>query len=385
MPKYNIAFATDENYLPYTFVVCQSIIDSISKQYRDVSSDDSIIFHILTDKSVDIADLQLKANSFQERNKAIIDNLMVIHNIDVDQFAFCKGWGLHASKSTYYRLLLSELLDPSIKEILYLDVDTLVLKDIRDLFDNTDLSNHVAAVVLDPIIANASSDSISKIYGSNDKKQGFNVKLSTYFNAGMLLINLDKWRQDNIGLKCIDLIKFGFPLLDQDALNIAIPNPLIIDGKWNVQTTIYYGYEYNPAQSKFFFRTGYKELSPVKNPKLEEGIISSIEDPAILHFNAFKPWQSQVNSYINNTQYICNDNTYELIQLWQQTASKVIEFSNQLRNIKFDQLMNANILILQLQSEIRSEVKARRRMRKHFALVLFVLLMIQISMFLYID
>lgn len=61
MPKYNIAFATDENYLPYTFVVCQSIIDSISKQYRDISSDDSIIFHILTDKSVDIADLQLKA------------------------------------------------------------------------------------------------------------------------------------------------------------------------------------------------------------------------------------------------------------------------------------------------------------------------------------
>ena len=385
MPKYNIAFATDENYLPYTFVVCQSIIDSISKQYRDVSSDDSIIFHILTDKSVDIADLQLKVNSFQERNKAIIDNLMVIHNIDVDQFAFCKGWGIHASKSTYYRLLLSELLDPSIKEILYLDVDTLVLKDIRYLFDNTDLSNHVAAVVLDPIIANASSDSISKIYGSNDKKQCFNVKLSTYFNAGMLLINLDKWRQDNIGLKCIELVKVGLPFLDQDALNIAITEPLFIDSKWNFQTAIYYAYEYNPVQCKFFFRYGYKDLSPVKNPKLEEGIMSSIDDPAIVHFTSFKPWQIQINSHINNIQYVCNNNNYELIQIWQQTASKVAEFSNQLCNIKFDQWMNASFFILQLQSEIRSEVKARRRMRKQFALVLFALLMIQISMFLYID
>ena len=385
MPKYNIAFATDENYLPYTFVVCQSIIDSISTQYRDISSDDSIIFHILTDKSVDIADLQLKANSFQERNKAIINNLMVIHDIDVNQFASCNGWGIHASKSIYYRLLLSELLDPSIKEILYLDVDTLVLKDIRALFDKTDLSAHIAAVVLDSVIANESADKIISISDPNDKKRRFNINPSNYFNSGMILINLEKWRQHQIGLKCIELVKCNLLYPDQDALNIAIPDPLIIDGKWNVQTTIYYGYEYNPAQSKFFFRTGYKELSPVKNPKLEEGIISSMEDPAILHFNAFKPWQSQVNSYINDTQYICNDNTYELIQLWQQTASKVIEFSNQLRNIKFDQLMNANILILQLQSEIRSEIKARRRMRKHFVIVLFVLLAIQISMFLYID
>ena len=209
MSQYNIAFATDENYLPYTFVVCQSIIDSISTQYRDVSSDDSIIFHILTDKSVDIADLQLKANSFQERNKAIIDNLMVIHDIDVNQFSSCNGWGIHASKSTYYRLLLSELLDPSIKEILYLDVDTLVLKDIRALFDKTDLSNHVAAVVLDASIANEHSDISTNIYGSNDRKQCFSINLSKYFNAGMLLINLDKWRQDNIGLKCIDLLKLA--------------------------------------------------------------------------------------------------------------------------------------------------------------------------------
>ena len=385
MPKYNIAFATDENYLPYTFVVCQSIIDSISTQYRDIASDDSIIFHILTDKSVDIADLQLKANSFQNRNKAIIDNLMVIHNIDVDQFAFCKGWGTHASKSIYYRLILSELLDPNIKEILYLDVDTLVLKDIRALFDNTDLSESIAAVVLDAVIANESNDKIISISDPNDKKQCLNINLSNYFNSGMLLINLDKWREYQIGLKCLELVKCNLLYPDQDALNIAITDPLFIDSKWNFQTAIYYAYEFNPMQGNFSFRSGYKDLSPVKNQKLAEQIISSVDDPAIVHFTAFKPWQNRVNSYINNTQYICNNNNYELIQRWQQTASKVIEFSNQLCNLKFDQWMNASSLILQLQSEIRSEVKARRRMRKHFVIVLFVLLMIQISMFFYID
>ena len=251
MPKYNIAFATDENYLPYTFVVCQSIIDSISTQYRDISSDDSIIFHILTDKSVDIANLQLKANSFQERNKAIIDNQMVIHNIDVDQFASCKGWGTHVSKSIYYRLILSELLDPNIKEILYLDVDTLVLKDIRALFDNTDLSDHIAAVVLDPVIANEYPDKVISISDPNDKKQCLNINLSNYFNSGMLLINLDRWREYQIGLKCIELVKCNLLYPDQDALNIAITDPLFIDAKWNFQTAIYYAYEFNPMQGNF--------------------------------------------------------------------------------------------------------------------------------------
>lgn len=378
MPKYNIAFATDENYLPYTFVVCQSIIDSISKQYRDISSDDSIIFHILTDKSVDIADLQLKANSFQERNKAIINNLMVIHDIDVNQFASCNGWGIHASKSTYYRLLLSELLDPSVREILYLDVDTLVLKDIRDLFDNTDLSNHVAAVVLDTIIANAYSDSISNIYGSNDKKQGFPVHFSKYFNAGMLLINLDKWRQDNIGLKCIDLIKVGLPFLDQDALNIAIPDPLIIDGKWNFQTTALYAYEYSFVKNRLLSRGAGKDLKEMKNNILENNILASIDDPSIIHFTAFKPWQNHVNCSLNNVHYICNNDNFELIKKWQESALKVTEFAGDFNRLKFDQWINASYCINQLNLALKKEVKARRKLRKQFFIALIVLFLIQL-------
>ena len=385
MPKYNIAFATDENYLPYTFVVCQSIIDSISTQYRDISSEDSIIFHILTDKSVYIADLQLKANSFQNRNKAIIDNLMVIHNIDVDQFSSCNGWGIHASKSTYYRLLLSELLDPSIKEILYLDVDTLVLKDIRDLFDNTDLSNHVAAVVLDASIANERSDISTNIYGSNDRKQCLNINLSKYFNAGMLLINLDKWRQDNIGLKCIDLIKVGLPFLDQDALNIAIHDPLIIDGKWNFQTTALYAYEYSFVKNRFLSRGSGKDFQEIKNSILERDLSSAMDDPAIIHFTAFKPWQNHVNCSLNNVHYICNNDNFELIKKWQESALKVTEFAGDFNRLKFDQWINASYCINQVKLALKKEVKARRQLRKQFFIALIVLFVIQLCITLLIS
>ena len=385
MPQYNIAFATDENYLPYTFVVCQSIIDSISKQYRDISTDDSIIFHILTDKSVDIADLQLKANSFQDRNKAIIDNLMVIHNIDVDQFSSCTGWGVHASKSTYYRLLLSEVLDPSIKEILYLDVDTLVLKDIRALFDNTDLSNHVAAVVLDAIASNEDIDSISTIYRSNDEKQDFPVKFSKYFNAGMLLINLDKWRQDNIGLKCIDLIKVGLPFLDQDALNIAIPDPLIIDGKWNFQTGALYAYEYSFVKNKLLARGSGKDLKEMKNNILESDILSAMDDPAIIHFTSFKPWQNHLTSSFNDVHYICNNYNFECIKKWQESALKVTEFAGDFNRLKFDQWINASYCINQVKLALNKEVKARRQLRKQFFIALIVLFVIQLCITLLVS
>ena len=385
MPKYNIAFATDENYLPYTFVVCQSIIDSISTQYRDIASDDSIIFHILTDKSVDIADLQLKANSFQERNKVIIDNQMVIHNIDVDQFTSFNGWGIHASKSIYYRLLLSEVLDPSIKEVLYLDVDTLVLKDIRALFDNTDLSNHVAAVVLDAIASNEDSESLSTIYRTNDKKQGFHIKFSKYFNSGMLLINLDKWRQYQIGLKCIELIKCDLPFPDQDALNIAIPDPLIIEFKWNFQTGALYAYEYSFVKNKLLTRAPGKEFSEIKNSILESDILASMADPAIVHFTAFKPWQNHVNCSLNNVHYICNNYNFECIKKWQESALKVTEFAGNFNRLKFDQWINASYCINQVNLALKKEVKARRKLRKQFFIALIVLFVIQLCITLLIS
>ena len=385
MPQYNIAFATDENYLPYTFVVCQSIIDSISKQYRDISTDDSIIFHILTDKSVDIADLQLKANSFQERNKAIIDNIMVIHNIDVDQFASCNGWGIYASKSIYYRLLLSELLDPSIKEILYLDVDTLVLKDIRALFDNTDLSNHVAAVVLDYSFANEPDDHVKNICKSNDSNNCFNVNLSKYFNSGMLLINLDKWRQYQIGSKCIELIKCNLPFPDQDALNIAIPDPLIIEGKWNFQTTALYAYEYSFVKHRLLSRGSGKDFQEIKNSILERDISSAMDDPAIIHFTVFKPWQNHVNCSFNDVNYICNDYNFELIKKWQEAALKVTEFAGDFNRLKFDQWINASYCINQVKLALNKEVKARRQLRKQFFIALIVLFVIQLCITLLIS
>lgn len=49
MNDYNVVLATDNNYLPYSFVACQSIIDSLESSSaggQTVSNDDRIIFNL---------------------------------------------------------------------------------------------------------------------------------------------------------------------------------------------------------------------------------------------------------------------------------------------------------------------------------------------------
>ena len=81
-------------------------------------------------------------------------------------------------KLVYYRLFLAEILPLNIKKCLYLDADTIILSNLTKLY-NTDLSDYVYGGVLD-----------------------LNVKYLTeeyrYINSGVLLINLDKIRKNDI-------------------------------------------------------------------------------------------------------------------------------------------------------------------------------------------
>ena len=66
MNDYNVVLATDNNYLPYSFVACQSIIDSLESSSdggQTVSNDDRIIFNLIVDNSVNTDILKEKCQS----------------------------------------------------------------------------------------------------------------------------------------------------------------------------------------------------------------------------------------------------------------------------------------------------------------------------------
>ncbi|WP_396126164.1 glycosyltransferase family 8 protein [Anaerobacillus sp. CMMVII] len=137
----------------------------------------------------------------------------------------------YITKETYFRILLPELLSSKIKKVLYLDCDLIVKKDISELW-NTDIKKYILAAVDE-----------SSMFGSGRrrrlKKELGISKRSRYFNAGVLLLNLKKWRKDGVSERIVNYLKRHPKLtfMDQDALNAVLHNEWHqLDYKWNYTT-----------------------------------------------------------------------------------------------------------------------------------------------------
>lgn len=147
---------------------------------------------------------------------------------------------------TYFRFLIPDLLLDSSKA-LYLDPDILVLKSIRNLWE-TDVSDVPLAAVQDlgcPMVhfpSKLSNYRLARKYllGVDPIPNYKELSIpgeATYFNAGVMLMNLDLWRKEKLGEK---LIKFAVEhadhnvSADQYAINGLLWNRIRqIDARWN--------------------------------------------------------------------------------------------------------------------------------------------------------
>ena len=127
----------------------------------------------------------------------------------------------HISISTYYRFLLQELF-PNTDKLIYLDCDLNVLTSLTNLY-NTDISNYYLAAVTD----NSADECIKRL------------NIEQYFNAGVLLINLKKFREDNIQEKLFKYADDNYEKIvygDQDVLNAVCSKKILpLDKEWNAQ------------------------------------------------------------------------------------------------------------------------------------------------------
>ena len=92
--------------------------------------------------------------------------------------------------ATYYRCMFSAILPEEVDKVLYLDCDIVILGDISEYW-NTDMSNYSVACVED--------------IGSNEDERYDILKYDksfSYFDAGVLLINLRYWREHKIDEQC---------------------------------------------------------------------------------------------------------------------------------------------------------------------------------------
>ena len=143
----------------------------------------------------------------------------------------------NGSKFThYYRLFLVSILPETIERILYLDCDMLVLNSLTSLWETQLNTNEITGSVQDTITKTVSSKAYKNVSAvPNWQQLGLNMN-DPYFNSGLLLIDINKWRENMISQKVIDITAQNFEhvlYFDQYGLNVVLRN------KWKLLNTRY--------------------------------------------------------------------------------------------------------------------------------------------------
>ncbi len=145
----------------------------------------------------------------------------------------------HFSRAMYARLFVSRLLPRDIGKVMYLDADLLVLADIGLLWDEPFDDAACLAVPdvscpwVDGGVTRANYERFRLYLGDhpiipNYRALGFSPS-DPYFNSGVLVMDLDRWRADDISQRALDCLETHRRHLlwpDQYALNVAL------HGRW---------------------------------------------------------------------------------------------------------------------------------------------------------
>jgi len=207
----DIFFTIDENFKLYLLITITSIL-------LNSNQDDEFRFHIL-DAGLS-EDTKNKIEKLKESKNFSIDYVKMS---DADFLEYPINPVL-TSKIYYYRLKIPQLF-PNVKRALFLDTDIFVQTSLSELY-NIDMNGKTVAFAPNGNVENELQNDRLGLSGQHQ-----------YFNAGVMLIDCDKWRELNILEKTLNIAKENYEILkwaDQDMLNIIFEkNYLQLSPKWN--------------------------------------------------------------------------------------------------------------------------------------------------------
>lgn len=251
--KIHIAVCLDKGYVMPTGVLMYSTC--VNNQDADID------FHVLIDESVNVKDqhdLKEVVDKFQGKRVLFYS----LKSMTALSFPLVKKY---LTRASYYRLFLSDMLPSTIEKVLYLDGDIIVRHSLLPLW-NSNLANYAVGVVMD------ACDGDIRIY--NRLRYPYQ---KGYFNAGVLLINLKYWRDNNIVNGFVEYLN-NYPERikqeDQDVMNVVLQDrKFMLPVKYNFQTAF--------LRKVLFFDYW----------KYEKDIKDAFADPIIVHFTEkSKPW-----------------------------------------------------------------------------------------------
>lgn len=297
----NIVVCSDNKFIMPTGVMIYSVCKN--NENREVN------FHVIIDESV------------TTENKKKLEEIVVKFNNHL--FFYCIDSSVtqrfpsitYISQATYYRLYMAEILPASLSRVLYLDGDIIVRGDLSSLWE-IDLAGYAVAA----------TPSQGEAGFWNYKDLGYSQDLG-YFNAGVLLVNLEYWRTNDVKSEFEDFIN-KYPerirLVDQDVLNY------VFRGKK----------KHLPI--KYNFQHGFLFAKPNYDwEKYKDEVIEARHNPIIVHYAGGKPWAHNMERYPHPFRSLwfkySNETCWKNEKLWERrTLTYKVKKSvgNFLRKIK---------------------------------------------------
>lgn len=172
----------------------------------------------------------------------------------------------HITTATYYRLAIPTLF-PQFDKVFYADVDMIFQQDLSELYQTALQHGELVAAVPDLAIDD-------KFFFKSPLPAKIGKSEKDYFNAGFLVMNVRKMREENVMAEFDKHAKIKYEMNDQDVLNIVCNGRAqFLPSVYNFQPGHFANYLWGKDKTEISFGHLFKN--------------------ATLHYTGvFKPWNS---------------------------------------------------------------------------------------------
>ncbi|MBQ8261051.1 MAG: hypothetical protein IJZ00_02085 [Lachnospiraceae bacterium] len=320
----HVVYVTDEYYVMPTCVSIQSIIEN------NITNSQFLV-HII---AVEISEESEKKIKKLSDKRVAISIQHVTEKYD-GLYLNCLSNGIHVSKAALCKFDLPVILS-DIDRVLYSDSDIIFNKDITPFFSVNIDTCYIAAV---DDMGDEYTDGVSKLASRIGRDE------LRYFNSGIMYMNLEKMRKDDVSSKLKKYKKEGINFfVDQDSFNAVI-------GKDRISLSYQYNFRM-PVINKY----EPQEIGNIFFKKKYETVEDCIEDQMALHMtDKMKPWEYNIPwaTDIFLKYYIKTAYSEEKLVL----KSSLKEYVN-----KVDELYNSNTMLCNYLNKLKEidEKKAWR-------------------------
>ena len=304
----NFLYCFDEKYNQQAFSSIISLLDCVSEK---------INIYVIYNKTFNNEYLPRKIRNHKKLNTI---KFLIFQDINNE---FPNIQNSHLTEATYYRLFIEKYVPNNINYLTYIDSDIICLKNpIIEIKEKIKILKASPNIFMARTEYKKSSKKENKIYERLDMD-------GPYFNAGFLIINIEKWRKNNLTENLIiKMNKLSKSILhwDQDVLNSYF------DGK------------YIEIENKFNFNA-YDKRNEVKN----------LEEIIFLHYvGSKKPWVlsgifNKFSEYYHYNFRKINNKYYHITHTWKRNSMYI--FVNSLLKLK---ILNLKYPLMFLKDFVKS-------------------------------